>query len=73
MDFGNLCSGNWEIVYSCRHQLANYFLQCEDFKLADYFYESALEISFNIRMDGRKREAEALYYMGLVCERHGKR
>jgi len=63
--------GNWEKVYAARHELANYFLRCEDFRLADYFYESSLEISFKIRMDGRRREAEALYYMGLVCVRYG--
>ena len=58
-------------MYTARHKLAQYFLQCEDFRLSDYFFESALQISFKIRLDGRKKEAEGLYSMGLVCERRG--
>ncbi|CAK8684012.1 unnamed protein product [Clavelina lepadiformis] len=64
-------SGKWEEVYSCRHKLAQYFLETGDGWLSDHFFKTALETSLNIRLDGRKREAEAHCNMGLSCERNG--
>lgn len=68
----NALQGDWETVYSCQHVLAVHFLNINDMWLSDYFFKSALDTSFKIRLDGRMREAEALYYMALVRERHSE-
>ena len=64
--------GNWELVYSSQHKLAVHFLSIEDIWLSDYFFKSAMTTSLKIRVDGRRREADALYYMALARERHGR-
>jgi len=66
-----MLAGKWEDVYACRHRLADYFLETGDHWLSDHFFKTALETSRNIRLDGRKREAEAHCNMGLVFERNG--
>jgi len=62
--------GKWEEVYECRHRLAEYFLSTQDNWLSDHFFQSALDTSLKIRLDGRRREAEAHCNMGLADERN---
>lgn len=64
--------GKWDDVYACRHALARYFLQSGDFWLSDHFFQTALDVSLNIKLDGRRRESEAHCHMGLACERRGE-
>lgn len=64
--------GKWDDVYACRHALAQYFLLSGDFWLSDHFFKTALDISLNIKLDGRRRESEAHCHMGLACERKGE-
>ena len=60
-----------DIVYSCYLTLANYFEQSEDTFLSNHFYKSCLETSTKIRGDGRRKEAEANFNMGLTFEKQG--
>lgn len=64
-------SGKWEEVYECRHRLAEYFLATQDIWLSDHFFQSALDTSLKVRLDGRRREGEAHCNMGLADERNG--
>ncbi|XP_039264668.2 uncharacterized protein LOC120340468 [Styela clava] len=64
--------GKWDDVYACRHALAQYFLECGDLWLSDHFFQTALQISLNIKLDGRRRESEAHCHMALACERRGE-
>lgn len=64
--------GKWDDVYACRHALAQYFLECGDLWLSDHFFETALDTSTNIKLDGRRRESEANCHMGLACERRNE-
>jgi len=65
-------NGKWKDIYECRVRLAEYFLTGGDKWLSDYFFKSALETSFNIRLDGGRRKAEAYCNMALAIERNGK-
>lgn len=62
----------WDEVHEARTHLAEFFLQTGDVWLSDYFFKSALDTSLDVRLDGRRREAEANCRMGLAYERKGK-
>lgn len=61
----------WKDVYECRVRLAEYFLTSGDRWLSDHFFSTALDVSRNIRLDGRRREAEAHCNRALAYERNG--
>jgi len=64
-------NGKWKDVYENRVRLAEYFLTSGDRWLSDYLFETALNTSKNIKLDGRRREAEAYCNRALALERNG--
>ena len=60
-------------MYTCYHDLANYFLLTDDGWLSNYFIEKSLNISLskNSTIDARK-QAEAHCNLGLANERSSK-
>ena len=49
--------------------LAEYFGLKNDVWLSDYFYDQCLENSLLIRTDGRRKEAEANFNLGISAEK----
>lgn len=62
-------NGQSEKVYQSYLTLARHFQEINDFWLSDYFFEASYTCTSEIRGDGRCREAEANWNLGLVCER----
>ena len=56
-------------VFQSQLTLAEYFSGKEDTWLRDYFYNRCLETSQQIGGDGRRREAEAHYNLGIAAEK----
>eukprot|EP00112_Aurelia_sp_Birch-Aquarium-sp1_P023226 Seg6835.1 transcript_id=Seg6835.1/GoldUCD/mRNA.D3Y31 product="Tetratricopeptide repeat protein 29" protein_id=Seg6835.1/GoldUCD/D3Y31 len=61
--------GRTDQVYQSQLTLAEYFSAKEDTWLRDYFYHKCLETSQQIGGDGRRREAEAHYNLGISAEK----
>ena len=62
-----------EGVYEPRQALANYFLETDDLRLSDHFFNSCLETALQIHGGlGKRKEAEAHCNMGLAYERRSK-
>lgn len=62
-------AGRTDQVYQSQLTLAEYFSAKEDTWLRDYFYHKCLETSQQIGGDGRRREAEAHYNLGISAEK----
>ena len=62
-------TGRSDHVYQCQLTLAEYFTSKNDAWLADYFYQKCLETSLQIRGDGRRKEAEANFNLGISAEK----
>eukprot|EP00795_Rhopilema_esculentum_P000833 gene833-10575_t len=61
--------GRSDHVYQSQLTLAEYFSAKADGWLSDYFYYQCLETSLQIRGDGRRKEAEANYNLGVTAEK----
>lgn len=62
-------NGQSEKVYQEYLTLARHFQEMNDFWLSDYFFQASYSCTSEIRGDGRRREAEANWNLGLVHER----
>lgn len=62
-------NGQSEKVYHAYLTMATHFKELGDFWLSDYFFEASFSSTMDIRGDGRCKEAEANWNLGLVCER----
>lgn len=60
-----------DIVYNSYLSLAKYFEQSDDTFLSNHFYKLCLETSVKVRGDGRRKEAEANFSMGVAYEKQG--
>ena len=60
-----------DVVYSCYLTLATYFEESGDISFSNHFYKQCLEASVKVRGDGRKKEAEANFNMGVAYEKQG--
>jgi hypothetical protein len=60
-----------DVVYSCYLTLATYFEQSGDVSFSNHFYKLCLEASVKVRGDGRRKEAEANFNMGVTYEKQG--
>ncbi|XP_072039913.1 tetratricopeptide repeat protein 29-like [Amphiura filiformis] len=65
-----LRAGNMEGVYEPRQALAKYFLETDDLRLSDHFFNSCLDTALQIQGGpGKRKEAEAHCNLGLAYER----
>ena len=60
-----------DVVYGCYLTLATYFEQSGDISFSNHFYKLCLEASMKVRGDGRRKEAEANFNMGVAYEKQG--
>ena len=60
-----------DAVYSCYLKLATYFEKSGDISFSNHFYKLCLEASVKVRGDGRRKEAEANFNMGVAYEKKG--
>ncbi|XP_028397486.1 tetratricopeptide repeat protein 29-like [Dendronephthya gigantea] len=63
--------GKMDAVYSCYLKLATYFEKHDDISFSNHFYKLCLEASIKVRGDGRRKEAEANFNMGVAFEKQG--
>lgn len=63
--------GKMDAVYSCYLKLATYFEKSGDISFSNHFYKLCLEASVKVRGDGRRKEAEANFNMGVAYEKKG--
>mgnify|MGYP002804017197 CR=1 FL=1 len=61
--------GKMDVVYGCYLTLATYFEQSGDISFSNHFYKLCLEASVKVRGDGRRKEAEANFNMGVAYEK----
>ena len=66
-----LLAGKMDLVYSCYLTLATYFEESGDISFSNHFYKQCLEASVKVRGDGRKKEGEANFNMGVAYEKQG--
>ena len=60
-----------DIVYGCYLTLATYFEDLQETFLSNHFYKLCLDTSVKVRGDGRRKEAEANFNMGIAYEKQG--
>lgn len=60
-----------DVVYNSYLTLATYFEQSGDISISNHFYKLCLDTSVKIRGDGRRRESEANFNMGIAHEKQG--
>lgn len=63
--------GKMDVVYSCYLTLATYFEELGDVSFSNHFYQLCMGTSVKVRGDGRRKEAEANYNMGVSYKRQG--
>ena len=61
--------GHSDKIYDAQFSLSKFFEQLGNFRLAHHFYTASYNTSKQIRGDGRRKEAEANYYLGTAAER----
>ncbi|KAK6291626.1 hypothetical protein J4Q44_G00374100 [Coregonus suidteri] len=66
-----LRAGEWSTVYDKRVFLAQYFREPEDSWLSCHFYQTSLTSARRVKIDGGRKEAEALANMGQVYMEQG--
>ena len=64
-------TGKMDVVYSSYLTLATYFEQFGDILFSNHFYKQCIEASVKVRGDGRRKEAEANFNMGVTYEKQG--
>ncbi|XP_031647473.1 tetratricopeptide repeat protein 29 isoform X1 [Oncorhynchus kisutch] len=67
-----LRAGAWSAVYDQQVFLAQYFREPEDRWLSCHFYQTSLNSARRVKIDGGRKEAEALANMGQVYMEQGQ-